>query len=54
MIKTTVKNIRATLFFRESVCKLLKNSECKKYIPYSSNNSGQLCFSGQAEVAQKS
>ena len=40
----TVKNIRATLFFRASACKLLKNSECKKYIPYSRNNSGQLCF----------
>jgi len=34
--------------------KLFKNSERKKYIPYSKKISGQLSFSGQALVAQKS
>jgi len=34
-------------------CKLLKNPECTKYIRYS-DISGQLCFSGRAQVAQKS
>jgi len=34
--------------------KLLKNPECKKYIQYSEIFQGTLCFSGQAQVAQKS
>jgi len=68
------------LFFRASPCKLLKNSECKKYIQYSEKfqgnsvfraragyskllnykkylfstvNSGNPLFLGQAQVAQK-
>jgi len=76
----TVKNSRATLFFRASdSCskilnvktifntvkifransvfqgkrKLLKNPECKS-IFNKVKISGQLCFSGQARVAQKS
>jgi len=34
--------------------KLLKNPECKKYLQYSENFQGKLCFSGQSQVAQKS
>jgi len=34
--------------------KLLKNPECKKYIQYSEKFQDKLCFSGQAQVAQKS
>jgi len=34
--------------------KLLKNSECEKYIQYSEKFLGKLCFSGQAQVAQTS
>jgi len=33
---------------------LLKNLQCKKYIQCSENFQGKLCFSGQAQVAQKS
>ena len=40
----TVKNIRPTLFFRASACKLLKNSECKMYIPYSETFRGNSVF----------
>jgi len=48
----TVKNFWATLFFRASAsCSKLLND--KKYI-FSTVNSGNLCFSGQAQVAQKS
>ena len=43
---------KATLFFRTSA-KLLKKPECKKYIQYSEKIQGTLCFSGQAQVAQK-
>jgi len=48
----TVKNIRATLFFRASAgcSKLLSN---EKYMFNTVKISGQLCFSGQALVAQK-
>jgi len=34
--------------------KLLKNPECRKYIQYSEKFQGKLCFSGQAQVAEKS
>jgi len=34
--------------------KLLENPECKKYIQYSAKFHGKLCFSVQAQVAQKS
>ena len=34
--------------------KVLKNPECQKYIQYSENFQGKLCFSGQAQVPQKS
>ena len=48
----TVKNSRATLFFRASAsCSKILNN--KKYI-FSTVNSGQFCFSGQAQVTQKS
>ena len=46
----TVKNSRATLV--QGKRKLLKNPECKGI--FNTVNSGQLCFSGQAQVAQKS
>jgi len=38
----------------QSKRKLLKAPECKKYIQYSEKFQGKLCFSGQAQVAQKS
>jgi len=47
----TVKNSRATVF--QGKRKLLTNPECGKYIQYSENFQGN-CFSGQAQVAQKS
>jgi len=40
----TVQNIRASLFFRASACKLLKTPECKNYIPYSENFLGNSVF----------
>ena len=55
--------IQGTLFFRakfqrnsvfQGKRKFLKNSECKKYIPYSENSRATLLFSGQPLVAQKS
>jgi len=46
----TVKNIRATLFFRASACKLLKNSECKNYIPYSEKFLGNSVFQGKRKL----
>jgi len=33
---------------------LPKNPECKKHIQYSEQSQSTLCFSGQAQVAQKS
>jgi len=33
---------------------MLKTPECKMYIQYSENFQGKLCFSGQAQLAQKS
>jgi len=33
--------------------KLLKNRQCKKYIQYSENFQGKLCFSGQAQSCSK-
>jgi len=48
-----VKNSRANSVF-QGKRKLLKNSDCKKYIPYSEKFQEKLCFSGQAQVAQKS
>jgi len=36
------------LFFRASACKLLKNSECKKYIPYSEKFLGNSIFRASA------
>jgi len=44
---------RATLFF-QGKRKLLKNSECKKYIQHSENFHGNSVFPGQAQVSQKS
>jgi len=50
-ILKTVKIFRATLFFRESAsCSKILNDKCI----FNTVNSGQLCFSGQAQVAQKS
>jgi len=46
-----VKNSRANSVF-QSKRKLLKNSDCKKYTPYSEKFQGKLCFSGQEQVAQ--
>jgi len=34
--------------------KMLKNPECNTYIQYSEKFQGTLCFSRQAQVAQKS
>jgi len=48
------EKFQATLFFRGSACKLLKNSECKKYIPYSETFQGNSVFQGKHKVAQKS
>jgi len=41
------ENIRATLFFRASACKLLRNSEFKKYIPYRETFRGNSVFQGK-------
>jgi len=41
----TVKNIYSIQRIHGK-CKLLKNPECKKYIEYSENFQGKLCFSG--------
>jgi len=49
----TVKNFGTTLFFRASL-KLLKNPECERYVQYRGKFQGKICFSGQAQVAQKS
>jgi len=38
----------------QSKRKLLKTPEFKRIIQYSENFQGKLCFSGQAQVAQKS
>jgi len=46
-----VKNSRATVF--QGKRKLLKNSECKKYVPDGEKFQGNY-FSGQVQVAQKS
>jgi len=51
-IFNTVKNFRAPVF--QGKRKLLKTPECNKYIQYSENFLGKLCFSGQVQVAQKS
>jgi len=48
----TVKNSSATVL--QGKRKLLKNSECKKYIQHSEKFQGNSDFSGQARVAQKS
>jgi len=47
-----VKNSRATCF--QGKHKLLKNPEYKKAIQYSENFQVTICFSGKAQVAQKS
>jgi len=50
-ISIQVKNSKTTLFFRASCSKILND---KKYIFNAVKNFRQLCFSGQAQVAQKS
>jgi len=30
--------------------KLLKNTECKKYVPHSENFQGRLCFQGERKL----
>jgi len=47
-------NSRHTVF--QGRRKLLKSPECKSILnrPYSEKFQGKLCFSGQAQVAQKS
>ena len=52
-IFNTVRNFRAHAVF-QGKRKLLKNPECEKYIQYSEKFQGTRCFSGQAQVAQKS
>jgi len=52
-IFNTVKIFRAHSVFQGKRI-LLKNPECKSYIPYSEKFQVTLCFSGQAQVAQKS
>jgi len=44
-----VKNSRANSVFQDKR-KLLKNSECKKYIPYSENFQGKSVFQGKREL----
>jgi len=52
-IFNTVKNFREHSVFNGKH-KLLKNSQCKKYIQYSGKCYGIFCFSWQAQVAQNS
>jgi len=42
------------LFFRASVCKLLKTPECKKYIQYREKYQGNSVCQGKHKVGQKS
>jgi len=54
-----IKDISIQLKIPGQLCfqgkrKLLKNPECKKYIQYSEKFQGTFCFSGKAQVAQKS
>ena len=51
-IFNTVKNSRATLFF-QGKRKLLKKSECKKYIPYSGKFQGNSAFQGKRKNRER-
>jgi len=51
-IFNAVKNFRANSVF-QGKHKFLKNPECKKYIQYSENFQGNLCFSAQAQSCSK-
>jgi len=51
-IFNTVKNFRTHAVF-QGKRKLLRNPDWKKYIQYSEKFQGTHCFSGQAQVAQK-
>jgi len=48
-IFNTVKNSRATLFFRANAS-CSKNPECKKYIQYSEKFQGNSVFQGKREL----
>jgi len=47
-----LEKCQGTLCFQDKR-KLLKSPECKKYIQYGENFQSKLCFSRQAQVAQK-